>query len=357
MSSSDATMQDIAEKLDLSVATVSRALRRVPGINAETRSRVIRAASELGYRISDSYRSSQLNKDGLRHIGVLIETTHTNLPAGYLTGLSDASMALNASLIIHYVKPGECESILNPKLQPRAMQTGLLSGLVMIFWWPTEVVHELSKKLPTVSIIHKYPGVDIDVIGLDNQGGMETLVRHLHSQGHRKIGFFGRCGQLHWAIARFGGYVAVLTALGIEYRPDWVVDVDLDSLADSYHALDEYFPKIEKLIRAGVTAFVCVSESAAWQLHTWLTSHGFRVPEDVSITGFHRPDIMPKDVPDLTSVGASYEAMGSAALKRLLFRVQNPAETSRMILFPAELHTGQTVAAPRNSLVPQLTAP
>jgi LacI family transcriptional regulator len=350
MSSSDATMQDIAQKLDLSVATVSRALRRVPGINAETRGRVIQAASELGYRVSDSYRSSQLEKERLRHVGVFIETTHTNLPAGYLTGLSDASMALNASLAIHYVKPGECENILNPKFQPRAMQSGLLSGLVMIFWWPTAIVAALSKQLPVVSIMHKYPGVDTDVVGLDNQGGMDTLVRHLYAQGHRKIGFFGRNGQIHWAYARFGGYVAILTALGLEYRSDWAVDVDLDSLAGSIDPLDQYLPKVEKLIEAGVTALVCVSESAAWQLHSWLTSKGLRVPEDVSITGFHRPDVMDKHLPDLTSVGASYEAIGSAALKRLLFRVQNPAETSRMILFPAELHLGRTVAAPPNSI-------
>jgi DNA-binding LacI/PurR family transcriptional regulator len=188
--------------------------------------------------------------------------------------------------------------------------------------------------------------VDIDMVGLDNEGGMDNLVRLLYAQGHRKIGFFGRCGQLHWASARFGGYVAVLTALGLEYRPDWTIDIDLNSLTDILVTLDEHVPKVEKLIKQGVTAFVCVSESAGWQLHDWLTTHGYRVPEDVSITGFHRPDIFDKQQPDLTSVVASYEAIGSAALKRLLFRVQNPAETSRMILFPAEIHHGRTVAAP-----------
>ncbi len=349
MSATDATMRDIADKLDLSVATVSRALRRVPGINAGTRSRVMQAASEMGYRVTESYRASPLESERLRHIGVLIETRHNSLPAGYLTGLSDASMALNASLAIHYVKPGECESILDPRFQPRAMQSGLLSGVVIIFWWPIEVIRALSRQLPVVSIMHQYPGVDIDVVGLDNHGGMDLLVRHLRAQGHRKIGFFGRCGPLHWASERFGGYVAALTALGLEYKPEWIVDVDLDSLADSMHSLDEYCPRVEPLIRAGVTAFVSVSESAGWQLHAWLKGHGLRVPEDVSITGFHRPEMLDKNLPDLTSVGASYQAMGSAALKRLLFRVQNPAETSRMILFPAELYPGRTVAAPRKA--------
>jgi DNA-binding LacI/PurR family transcriptional regulator len=339
-------MQDIARKLDISVATVSRALRRVPGINAETRGRVMQAASELGYRIPDSYRSSQLESNRLQHVGVFIETRHHHMPLSYLTGMGDASMALNASLVIHYVKPGECESILNSKFQPRAMQAGLLSGAIMIFWWPTDVVRQLSLQMPVVSIMHKYTGVDVDVVGLDNEGGMNNIMRHLHALGHRKIGFFGRCANLHWANARFGGFVAALTSLGIEYRPEWIVDIGLDALIDFMDLLDEYTPKVEKLIKSGVTAFVCVSESTGYHLHYWLTNHGYRVPEDVSVAGFHRPDVIDKERPDLTSVEASFEAIGSAALKRLLFRVQNRAETPRMILFPAELHVGQTSGPP-----------
>ena len=176
MNPPDATLQDIADKLNLSLATVSRAMRRIPGINSKTRSRVLQAASELGYRHSDSFRSSQLEKTRLHHIGVFVETSQPNVPVGYLSGLTDASMALNASLVIHYLKPTECERILDPNFQPPAMQSGLLSGLVMVFWWPTEIVHELSKQLPTVSLMHKYPGVDIDVVGLDNEGGMDALV-------------------------------------------------------------------------------------------------------------------------------------------------------------------------------------
>jgi len=344
MISTDATLHDIAKKLDLSVSTVSRALRRIPGINSKTRTRVIQAASELGYRHSESYQTGQLKKDRLSHIGVFIETKHRDLPAAYLSGLSEASLSLNASLVIHYLKPGECEKILDPQFQPRAMQSGLLSGIVMIFWWPTEIVRALSKQLPIVSINHKYPGVDIDFVGLDNEGGMDTLIRHLYEKGHRKICFFGRCSEIHWANARFGGYVAAITALGLEYRPDFVVDVDFASLTDPHCILDEHTPRVEQLVRDGVTAFVCVSETAGWQLHSRVTSLGLRVPEDVSITGFHRSDVMEKQMPNLTSVTASYESIGSAALKRLLFRIQNPAETSRMILFPSELYPGSTVA-------------
>ena len=333
-----AKMQDIAEKLNLSVATVSRSLRRIPGINPQTRARVLQAASEFGYRLPQTYRSNGVKEEKLLHIGILLETTNSNTPHPYLTGISDASMSLNASPAIHYVKPGECERMLDPKHQPRAMRSGLLSGLVLIFWWPREVVKALSEKFPTVSIMHKYSGLDVDMVGIDNEGGMEILVRDLHAKGHRKIAFFGRCGQLHWANARFGGYVAALASLGLEYRPERVVEVDFDAIASIDAKWSDYGPRVEKIMADGVTAWICVTEPAGCELHRWLAERGYRIPEDVSVTGFHRGG----GGLDLTSVGASYESIGAAALKRLCHRIHNPAESTRTILFPCEYYPGST---------------
>jgi len=339
-------MRAIANKLNVSVSTVSRALRRVPGINAETRAQVFQAAAQLGYRLPKSYRPEGLDSKKLQHIGVLIETPETHLPAPYLTGMSEASMALNASLVIHYVKPEHCDKILNPAYQPRAMQSGLLSGMVLIFRWPTDIVREFSRMLPTVSITHQYSGVDLDTVGIDNFGGIGMLARHLYDLGHRKIGFVGRCGELHWSSVRFGAYVAALTNLGLEFRSDWVVDVDTEHLTHLDLCGDPYAEKVARLLDDGVRAWICVAEPVGWRLHSWLTARNIRVPEDVSITGFHRPDVAPQSEPALTSVTASYEAMGAAALKRLLYRIQNPAESTRTISFPCHLYHGPSVAQP-----------
>src|SRR5207302_5765874 len=126
---------------------------------------------------------------------------------------------LNASLVVHHVRPENCAQVLDTRYQPPAMRSGLLSGVVLIFRWPLQVVRELSRMMPTVSIAHRYPGVDIDCVSIDNQAGIELLVRHLEKLGHRKIGFFGRCRDVHWATVRFGAYVAALTNIGAEYRP------------------------------------------------------------------------------------------------------------------------------------------
>ncbi len=346
-----ATMQTIADRLDISVATVSRALRRVPGINAETRASVLQMAAQLGYRLQKSYRTGRLSKTALHHIGVLVETPLSNLPAPYMTGMSEASMSLNASLVVHYVRPEHCERILLPEFQPRAMQSGLLSGLVLVFRWPIDVVKELSNSFPTVSIMHQYRGVDIDVVGVDNQSGIDLLIQRLHEFGHRRIGFFGRCGDVHWATARFGAYVGTLSALGIEHRPDWGIPIDFDTLNDPRRPWDHFTGKAVEAVRQGVTAWVCATEPAAHQLYARLVAEGFRVPEDVSITGFHRPDSVDPSEVQLTSVTASYEDIGAAALKRLLYRIQNPSESVRAILFPCGLYPGETTAPPPGAAV------
>lgn len=342
-----AKMRTIAERLNLSVATVSRALRRVPGINPGTRARVIQAAAQMGYHLPKNYRSEPLDNGQLQHIGALVEMPANSMPPdSYIVGMSDAATTLNASLIVHYVKPENCEQILKPQYQPRAMSSGLLSGLILVFRWPTHIVQKLSKLKPIVSIAHQYPGVETDVLGIDNLGGVELLMRHLHGLGHRQIGFFGRCPGLHWSSVRFGGYVAALTNLHLDYRPEWVVDVDSEHLISRESDWDACCSQVERLTRSGVTAWVCASEPAGWELTNCLRARGFRVPEDVSITGFHSPDRPESGKPDLTSVRASYEAIGAAAMKRILYRIQNPAESTRAILFPCELQNGLTTAPP-----------
>jgi len=345
----NATMRDIADALNISLATVSRALRRVHGINPETRARVMQTAAQLGYRMAKSYRNESLRGSKLHQVGVLINTPFTQVPAPYLTGMSDAAMTLNAALVVHYVRPETCDKILSPEFQPPALRANLLSGLILVFRWPMDVVQKLSRQIPTVSIVHKYSGLDVDMVGIDNEDGIEELVTHLHGLGHRKIGFFGRCNEVYWGKSRFGAYIAAIEGVGISYKSQWAVNVDYVDLSDYRLSWDRYCEQAERITRQeGVSAWISVTEPAGGRLYAWLTAHNLRVPEDVSVTGFHKPDDAHFSERPLTSVTASYEAIGAAALKRLLYRIQNPAETTRTILFPCELYPGETTSVPPN---------
>ena len=154
------------------------------------------------------------------------------------------------------------------------------------------------------------------MIGVDNFAGAERLVEHLNGLGHRRIGFFGCCPELQWSLQRFGGYAASLTKFGLELNPSWVITTESASpMTDINVEMDELLAQAEHLTRKDqVTAWIGASETAGQKLYSWLITHGVRVPEDVSITGFHRDESNPSKLPPLTSVISSYQAIGAAAL-------------------------------------------
>src|SRR5271170_3302357 len=221
----------IAKQLDLAPATVSRALHQKPGINPETRERVHKLASKLGYSLRPRNKSSSYT--AADYLGVLVQTPKSHWAQfRYLVSMSDAAARLNTSLIVHYVGFGECTAMLNPDRQPSAMRDGRVKGVCLIHRWPYEVVEELSKRFACVSIMHSYPGLTVDVIELDHRSAMNQLVKHLHSLGHRRIGFFGYSTDLSWSGARFAGYAETLMKLGLEYNQKWVIPIQVDAFEE-----------------------------------------------------------------------------------------------------------------------------
>ncbi|NLB69932.1 MAG: substrate-binding domain-containing protein [Lentisphaerae bacterium] len=120
--------------------------------------------------------------------------------------------------------------------------------------------------------------------------------------------------------------------------------VDPVDMADDLAEWSESVAAAERLVKEKqVTAFACASETAGWRLCRHFEECGISVPGDVAVTGVHRSTAGSMvNKYDLTTILASYEAIGAAALRRLLFRIQNPAETRRNILFPCTLHLGST---------------
>ena len=110
----------IAESLQLSQGTVSRALRNRPGIRPEVRIKVLEAASQLGYQLpATSEHDNTSNTEG-HFAGVLLHAPHDRWRSrdGYLMGVSAAAPSLNCTLVLHHVNTMDCESILAPANQP-----------------------------------------------------------------------------------------------------------------------------------------------------------------------------------------------------------------------------------------------
>lgn len=344
--SSEVNLATIAKRLDLSISTVSRALRNEQGINPDTRERVVEMAKAVGYltggEIVTATRARPLN------ILAMGQCSMATVDQRYLAGMSTASVALNLSIISHHVMPDAVESILDPARQPINMRNGLIDGIVLLHRWPDHIAAKLSEQYPVVSIVHSYPGLPIDLVGTDDRQGILALAKHLLACGHRRIGFFGLTAEVSWARSRFAAYIEAMVTLGLPANLDDVVWITLDEATNA-----DPFPEgtwsaaVDACAARGVTAWIAASAGTGTTLCRHFLSQGLSIPGDVAITGFHQQAYSVAGLPRLTAMDVADEELGSAALRRLVHRIKNPDESRRTILLPVVFSPGETTPAPR----------
>jgi len=265
--------------------------------------------------------------------------------------MSRAAVALNLSLVSHHYLPEECNQLLIPELQPRALAANQVQGMVLIHRWPNEVAAALRKKLPVVSIIHEYPDLDLDVVSLDDRAGLAALVAHLREAGYRRIGFYGLNSQVTWSRSRFAGFVDAMVRFGLAWSMEDVVDVSTsEALSEIPFAQSPSLDRAAKLTTKGVDAWIAASELTARSLYLHLKARGVRIPRDVGITSFHSSSNPGMDSEmQFTTMDAPSAELGASALRRLVHRIEGSDTVRRTILLPCAFQQGSTTRRPRCS--------
>ncbi|MDX6765247.1 MAG: LacI family DNA-binding transcriptional regulator [Candidatus Methylacidiphilales bacterium] len=333
----------IAKKLGVSASTVSRALRNSPSIHPTTRERVLEVARSLGYQVENRNKSPQANRTVL----MLSQAGDASVDGAYLSGLSAASVEQNLTLISHHSRPEDCERLLDPQFQPNVLRSGEAQGVILLHRWPDSVVRYLADRIPVVTVVHTYPGVLLDCIGIQEREGMSLLVAHLVAQGARKIGFFGFCREVSWSRSRFGAYVEALAENGLPFQQDLVVETSLAETLDERQLADlAGASKVFQKMGEGVRHWVGASENLSQSIHGLALARGLSIPRDLALTGFHGASgSRAYGRPILTTTLSSSEELGAAALRRLVTRITNPNESRRTILLPCEFLQGESTLA------------
>ncbi|RKX32978.1 MAG: hypothetical protein DRP71_11260 [Verrucomicrobia bacterium] len=338
---------EIARRLGISRTTVSRSFSNHPAINPETRARVLAVAEELGYRYSVP-RSGRI-RERLRGntIGVLIgeprseyEMAHTF--QSVLKGISERATTDRVSLDLSYVDSTRLDVKSRRSVILQRIRSGHWSGMILVYPFPDDCIRTLAGIRSAVSIIDDYLDCGVDCIDTDQANGIFSLIRHLRTLGHERIGFLAwhYHTETPWVHRRFGAYVESLLRLDLEYDPGWVINVRRSQRVDVSDLAELV---VERIRRDGVRAWVCAADHQAFTLITDLEKRGIRVPEDCSVTGFDGIE-GPVGLPRLTTVRVPYEEMGISAVIRLLGRIQDPSAPRRHNLVAGRMIVGQTTA-------------
>lgn len=324
-------MADIAEKLNISVVSVSKALAGKPGVSEEMRSRVVALAKEMGYEAKTCGEPG-----GTGNIGVLVSDRFFNENTFYSKlyrslVLSSASEGLTCMMEI---VPDEAEK----SAQMPALVTGRkVDGLIFMGNLDQNYLRAvMASGLPCIQLDFYTPGGPLDCVVSDNLEGGMALTEHLLEQGWREIGFVGSIWATSSIMSRYLGYQQALRLAGIVPREEWLLeDRDANGVFVPLR-LPDPLPR----------AFLCNCDEVAYKLVELLRERGLRVPEDVAVCGYDDFRFATLCQPPLTTYRVNVELMAKMAVSRLVEQVRQGERLGIRCTIPGRLVVRESTAAP-----------
>jgi LacI family transcriptional regulator len=316
------TLEDIARQSGVSLATVSLVLRNKPGINDETRQRVLEVARVLGYqrRVQPESIASQR----LQQVGVIAKTRVDDPPqsnpfyAPVLAGIEVACRKQQINLLYATV-PVDLDN--RPQEMPRMLLEDQLDGILLVGAFVDHTIeHLLQRRNIPVVLVDSYATEQChDAIVSDNFRGAHAAVTYLIQRGHRHVGLVGTLSSSHPGTSieeRRRGYVQALLDHNIPKR----------YFADSHLTRPEAAEATAELLRRypQVTALFCSNDDCATAAMQAAQAAGRRLPDDLSIIGFDNIDLAEHIVPALTTMHVDKISMGRLAVQLLSNRVEFP---------------------------------
>ncbi|WP_342481378.1 LacI family DNA-binding transcriptional regulator [Paenibacillus sp. FSL L8-0340] len=349
------TMQKIADHLGVSKFVVSKSLSGKGGVNETTRERVIQAASQLGYftqknaYVQNIKRSSQGSGSDRNKQSVLVlmpnirSQTQDSLYWGKI--VDGIALALDQEglgmVIVSEHRADNFVNILNPN--------GIL-GLVGVGQISTSLLLEVHRiGLPMVLIDHEDPLIPSDTVFANNTDSMNRLSNHLMATGHKLLHFIGNIRYSRSFRDRWIGFRSALEES--ELKPPAGDDemLQLEGMDDAIiqEQFNQWMAKRKKA-KTMPTALVCANDFIALTVSEALKEDGFSIPGDISVTGFDNIEDATRGVPPLTTVHVPKEAMGRAAVEKLLNRIHNPSAPLEKILIAADIVHRDSASGPQS---------
>lgn len=343
------TVYDVAAHAGVSIATVSRVLRRPDDVRAETRERVLGSVRELGYVPSASARGLAARRTGVLGVyfpgfdpvtslaeadpvsgGVVVERDVPPAPVTtsdlyfdeVLRGCEVEAWRSGFSLLVGVGRGEELEETLSDL-------AGRVDGIAAVATSiPPEVLERVARRIPVVLIATAGDDGVFGRVAVRNADGMRVLTEHLvHDLGVRDLAYLDGPADSPDARERAAGFESAVAASGLDpaavrrFRGGFL---HADGAATAKQLLAEGLPR----------AVVCANDQMALGVLHELEAAGVEVPGRVIVTGFDGLDAGRVAVPPLTTVRQPMIDVGRVAMRLLRERIAEPALSPRSVELP-----------------------
>jgi DNA-binding LacI/PurR family transcriptional regulator len=320
-------LAEVARKVGVSEATVSRVLNDKPGVSDATRQAVLTALDVLGYE-----RPTKLRGERSRLVGlVLPELTNPIFPA--LAEIVGGGLTQNGytPLLCTQNAGGITESdYVDLLLQQQVSGVIFLGGNYSQVDAPHEHYERLRRvNLPTVFVNARIDALEFATVSTDDAAAAEQAVIHLRQLGHRRIGVLLGPADHVPSQRKLAAARRVLSDAGDPLPHELIVR--------GLYSLESGQAGATRLMAAGATAIVCASDLLALGAVRAARRQGRSVPADLSVVGFDDSALMSCTEPPLTTVRQPIESMGRTVIELLLAQIHGAVGAGDELLFEPEL--------------------
>lgn len=284
------SISDIAKALNINTSTVSRALRKLPSISAETTRKVLQEAQRQGY-----FKSERKN------VAIIIpHCPIANYDIGILNALmfkleqDDISWEIIDSRNINIIPERLIHGIISLDFQDK--KSSQLTNLCNL---PVVAVNEEPNASEKVYSVHS-----------DARDGILQAMTHLKKLGHRKVVYLHSGANNFCSRSRYQAFCETAKILGNVVWKTRQVNANRDN-----H--DEFQKLIFDMMSNGFSAAIIEGETSSINACYHLQQSKIKVPEQLSIIGWNSPILSEYMIPAMTAIGQNFTALATAAVNVL----------------------------------------
>ena len=318
------TLKQIARELDVSISTVSKALRNSKEISEDTREKVQAFAKLYNYRPNNIALSLKNRKT--KTIGIIIPEIVDYFFSKVIRGIELEANKRGYNVIVGLSNESFDTEVINMEM----LANGSIDGFILSISKETmqlqdyhHFIETINQGMPIVMFDRVVSEVNCDKVIVDDLIGAKKAVEKLIQTGCKSIAIVTTKDYVSVGRLRTQGYLAALQANEITPKSDLILKVDDKLISeDNLEALEK---EIELIIKNNkdLDAIFAVNELYALTAMKIIRKCGFKIPDDIQVVGFTDGMLSKHAAPALTTVSQHAQQMGEKAAELLIERLEN----------------------------------
>jgi len=315
MNKGKTTIHDIAEKLNITASTVSRALKDHPRISDETKKAVLKVAQKLNYQPNHIAAALRNGKSNI--IGIIVPTVDRSFFSSVIRGIeeiantSQYNVMICQSYDIYKKEVATVEALLNARVD------GIIASHAKETKDFSHFLKAKERGIPVILFDRYNNDLEVSQVVIDDYLGAYKATEHLIQQGCKRIAHFTSTLNISIFNERFRGYKEALINNGLKYDESLVIPSNLQ--AEDGRASMLQLLKLKET-PDGIFSASALSVAGAMQV---LKEKNIRVPDEVALVGFSNETFTMFTEPPITTVDQHSMRMGNAAAEIFLEEISS----------------------------------